>query len=419
MERATYLNGVLKVSRLFGFLPLEEVNSGVLNTLLKIPQFVYPVSMLLMLIQTGILLATTEFDLVNDAYKFLNVCIFIFSGSHLLYYRIRNRKLCEIVEKMNDNFLYAADGLEKKDMGKVIRRVDLLAYVWTFLNTSSANFVSFNTIFFSSERELPITAWYPFDCGPSPMFEMAALHQIITNFIMSSCFAFGDLFIATICYTTAEQFKILETNFRNIVYNTLLEYGCSRTEVEKFAGCFNEGKSAMKDKMNESVLEIMKNANFNSHLQTRFASYVEHHRWLVTFVRDDVENFLSPILLLKLLDRTFFLVFIAYTQAASGNTNFAMAMAGYLLLTVFSILVYSVCGELLYITVDGFLKSVYNLPWYVCSKKIQKDIYLILLCGSKRIHLTAGKIIQLRLVTFTVVLRSAFSYYTILKRTID
>lgn len=74
MERATYLNGVLKVSRLFGFLPLEEVNSGVLNTLLKIPQFVYPVSMLLMLIQTGILLATTEFDLVNDAYKFLNVC---------------------------------------------------------------------------------------------------------------------------------------------------------------------------------------------------------------------------------------------------------------------------------------------------------------------------------------------------------
>ncbi|KAI7815433.1 Odorant receptor Or112 [Rhyzopertha dominica] len=421
MERRTYLNAILKISRLFGFLPYQGKNSGVMNTLLKIPQFIYPASLLLMLVQTGIILLTTEFNLVEDAYKFLNVFIFLFSALYLVYYRIRHEKLCEMVKKMNENFVYAANGLEKKDMSKVIRWVDLLAYVWTFLNTSAANFVSINTILFSSERELPITAWYPFDWRTSPMFELAALHQIMINIIMSSCFGFGDLFIATICYTTAGQFRILETNFRNIVYSTLLEYGCRRTEVEEFARSFNEGDNAMKDKMNETIIEIMKKTDFNNQLQRRLATYVEHHRWLLDFFRDDVENFLSPILLLKLLDRTFFTVFLLYNQAAngSGNISFITSMGGYLFMVMLAVLFYSTCGELLYITTDNFLDNVYKFPWYICGKEFQKDILLVLLCGSKRIHLTAGKIIQLRLVTFTLILRSSFSYYTILKRTID
>lgn len=68
--------------------------------------------------------------------------------------------------------------------------------------------------------------------------------------------------------------------------------------------------------MNETIIEIMKKTDFNSQLQRRLAIYVEHHRWLLDFFRDDVENFLSPILLLKLLDRTFFTVFLLYNQAA-------------------------------------------------------------------------------------------------------
>lgn len=77
MERATYLTAILKISRLFGFLPYQGENSGVMNTLLKIPQLVYPASLLPMLVQTGIILLTTEFNLVEDAYKFLNVCEWI------------------------------------------------------------------------------------------------------------------------------------------------------------------------------------------------------------------------------------------------------------------------------------------------------------------------------------------------------
>ncbi|KAI7815434.1 Odorant receptor Or113 [Rhyzopertha dominica] len=411
----TYMETNLKILRMFTFYPLKETASKGRVVFFKVFKNVYFYGLVLMSVQGIIDLLETDFNFVDHGYKLLNLFIFLSAVYNVGYFHLRRKKLCQMVKTMNANFKYRSEGLEDQDMSKTVRRLSIVTYIWTTVVTVAGLVMSSSTMFSGTERVLPIPAWYPYNWTASPVFELTMLHQVVVNIFMCTSFCNSDLLVFALCYTTAAQFKILGTNFRNIVYTTLLEHGCSKSEVVAFA----EGFNGTKNRNNISNMDLlMEDKTYQDKLQKRLASYVDHHIKLVDFCRE-IESFCYPILLLKLQSVTIFIIVMLYTVATNDDLSFVAAVGGYLFTVVIELVFYTSSGEMLHGTVEKFLDSLYQCPWYVCNRRFQKDIYLILICGARPIKLTAGKLINLRLVAFTTVLRTAFSFYTVLKRTMD
>lgn len=84
---------------------------------------------------------------------------------------------------------------------------------------------------FLPNRDLPFPAWYPWDKHESPYYEISYFFQALTNFIMAYCHGNPDMFYVCVCLLLAGQFKILSMEYKNMIFNALIECGVSRKKA--------------------------------------------------------------------------------------------------------------------------------------------------------------------------------------------
>lgn len=59
--------------------------------------------------------------------------------------------------------------------------------------------------------------------------------------------------------------------------------------------------------------------------------------------------------------------------------------------------------------------AIWNTPWYTISPNIVKDMILIMMRSNKKFDLTAGKIYIINLESYTQLIKSMASYFTVLR----
>ncbi|XP_011298918.1 odorant receptor 82a-like [Fopius arisanus] len=81
--------------------------------------------------------------------------------------------------------------------------------------------------------------------------------------------------------------------------------------------------------------------------------------------------------------------------------------------------IYSYAGECLSSSISYLQTCLYCCPWYQMTPKTNKDfVFIIARCG-KPFHLTAGKIIPMNLESYTDILKTLISYFSVMRAMFD
>lgn len=72
-------------------------------------------------------------------------------------------------------------------------------------------------------------------------------------------------------------------------------------------------------------------------------------------------------------------------------------------------------GERLFNQSQKLTIAIYNCPWYQLSTQTKKDMKMIMLRSDNGFHLTAGKFSDMSLMSFKEVVKSMFSFFSVLR----
>ncbi|CAG9854194.1 unnamed protein product [Phyllotreta striolata] len=220
--------------------------------------------------------------------------------------------------------------------------------------------------FLSSTQLLPLSAWYPFDVTYSPVYELIYIHQSVSLIYLAYMNIYIDILVSGFTTFVSLQCALL----------------CHKMESQR---------------------------NINS-----VKEFVIHHKWILNFVFN-IE---------KLITEMYFLQFSACT---------VIFCLSWFLLTMIDVNSFEFVYLFAYQTAIGSLLlipcwyssemerqsqlipfSVYSLPWRTNTHQFKKDVYFFLLGVQKPIFINIVGLFPLSVDTFTKILRSSFSYYTVL-----
>ncbi|XP_011051767.1 PREDICTED: odorant receptor 22a-like isoform X3 [Acromyrmex echinatior] len=78
---------------------------------------------------------------------------------------------------------------------------------------------------------------------------------------------------------------------------------------------------------------------------------------------------------------------------------------------------YCALGEFLVAQCNEIYYAAYSNEWYSVNSKITQDLLLLLIRGAKPIHLTAGKIFPMTMMTFCRLIKTSVGYISVLHTT--
>ncbi|XP_055857829.1 odorant receptor 45a-like [Episyrphus balteatus] len=100
----------------------------------------------------------------------------------------------------------------------------------------------------------------------------------------------------------------------------------------------------------------------------------------------------------------------------SGDRAILTAMAGRIFLVFIQLFIFCFMGEKLSNQADKVQVAVYNnIPWYEFPPEIGKDIKLIMMRSDYPFFITAGKFYIMNLLNFKEVVKSMFSFFSVLR----
>nr|AQN78484.1 olfactory receptor 82 [Meteorus pulchricornis] len=99
----------------------------------------------------------------------------------------------------------------------------------------------------------------------------------------------------------------------------------------------------------------------------------------------------------------------------SGNSARLVGFASYAIGQLIRLYFRSWHGQMLTNSSESVFDSVYQADWYDLPFRLRRFIILILARGKKQSKITAGKLFDMSMENFTFVVRTAISYFTVLR----
>ncbi|XP_023310033.1 odorant receptor Or1-like [Anoplophora glabripennis] len=243
-------------------------------------------------------------------------------------------------------------------------------------------------------RRFPITVWLPFD-----PFENTPIYFSLYIFLVLVVVNAGvdnicvDTLLAFQVYHAASQIKILK--------DTLAHLG-ERAEEQ----ILKEGKSlSLEDKDNLK----------NNIIYKKICHCVDHYEAIYKFV-EDLETTYSFIVFSQMIATIVvicicclrFTVDIPFTMPFFGTATFTAA-------ALIEIFLYCYSGTLLYEESNSVINAIYMSEWYTYDEKSKKALLTLMERAKRPIKVTAGKLLDLSLATFTAIIRRSYSLLAVLK----
>ncbi|XP_063912014.1 odorant receptor 94a-like [Zophobas morio] len=233
---------------------------------------------------------------------------------------------------------------------------------------------------FWKRREFPVDVWLPFDVKENIfVFSFAYLIIGIGPFLAGLINASVDPLIAGLIYHATSQMKILKDNLQNVS-----DY--AEEEILEM-GKLNRTKNVTKQGL---VTETLKKC-------------IVHHDEILKFVKE-FEDCFSLVVFSELAAAIFVICFscLQLSKLDSIDSYFGQFVM-YLNVVLVEVYFYCYYGSRLSVESDSLRDAIYMGPWYTCDIRTQRTLLIIMERAKIPVIVTAGKLVDLSLVTFTTV----------------
>ncbi|KYN18451.1 Putative odorant receptor 22c [Trachymyrmex cornetzi] len=246
----------------------------------------------------------------------------------------------------------------------VMISINILAAVTYFSGGYAIRFVYQSGDYNNTLRQFPVKVLFPLKAQQSPLFELLAVTQFLLMLFNSYMLSVINALISTLVLHVSGQIDILCQEFKTISAKTL--------PYKTFT----------------SMLGIL----------------IERHNRVFWF-SDNIENLFSFIALMQVIWNTLvicglvFIIIISF-HIETGLSVIIKSVFSYLAV-IAEIFILCFAGEYLNLKSKSIADAAYESLWYDLSSNNKKTIPFIILRSHKQLVITAGKITNLSLETFT------------------
>lgn len=232
------------------------------------------------------------------------------------------------------------------------------------------------------------------------------------------------------------QYDILYCSLKNIRYTGMIKRGGCKTELIKlqkkidfkkyevneyfnaleFFENLEETDSSKKELYKKIVVRNKFNylTEYDEEISAAISDCIKHHQVILQFCKK-LEEFYHPFILLKILQITFLICFLAYLASSPLDSIMKLInILEYLALTSSELLIFCYYGEVVERHSDRIGDALMKSEWYLCSGSTRKKM-IVMMTNSQPVRFTAGKFYYINFVKFFQVFKASFSYFTLLK----
>ncbi|XP_043486395.1 odorant receptor 13a-like [Polistes fuscatus] len=315
---------------------------------------------------------------------------------NFIYYRNIVLKLITYAEKNFWKVEY--DNTSARILEEYDKRGVLMTYTFTVI----VNLAAFNYIFAplvenigrnETDRVLPFKLWVDLPLKVTPYYEITYTIQSLSTFHSGICTFCFDNFICTFNIHVAAQLKILAHRLEMI------------------------GERYIKTMTNEKSLAIDKAADY---ALIELRDCVLQHRALISYI-EEMERVFTIILFGQLTLSSLVICFGGFQFLAAEVLIRKCIFAIYFTGSLSQLLIYTwTCNDII-VQSSRLSESVYNSCWYLMpnegkGKALKYGVSMIMLRSRRPCTLTAGGFAVMSLETFTGILSTSMSYFTLLRQ---
>ncbi|XP_053976581.1 uncharacterized protein LOC128875218 [Hylaeus volcanicus] len=244
-----------------------------------------------------------------------------------------------------------------------------------------------------SDRILPFNMWLDLPLSITPYFEITFILQVLSLYHVGVCYICCDNFLCIMNLHVAGQFRILQYRLKSM--------RILRSENEK-----HENSKAYPSKQYHAI----------------FRSCIQQHQALIEYC-DKLEKVFRIIVLAQVLIFSVLICFVGYqvVLADLSSTTRRVTFVNLLTSTMCQLFMFTYSCDCLIRESTNVATAIYATPWLDLSmdkygRLIRKDMQLVVMRTYRPCCLTANGFFPVSLQTYTNILSTAMSYFTLLKR---
>ncbi|XP_012345372.1 odorant receptor 13a-like [Apis florea] len=306
---------------------------------------------------------------------------------------VYNEELLAVIRYARTNFWHSNyDAREKVIMNNCQRTCNYLVFVFTFFAQGTILSFILRPILVNrgkneSDRILPFNMWLELPLSVTPYFELMFIVQVVLAYHVCVCYHCFDSLLCILNLHTASQFRILQYRFANT---------CN-------------------EKCKDEVSSLR-----SSHEYAKLKTYIQQHQALIEYCKKLEEVFNSMIfgqvLLFSLLMCLDGYLILMEDTPFGRRVTFAFHITG----CICQLLMFTYSCDCLIRDSTNVADAAYNCLWSLLpmdkyGKMIRKDLMFVIARSRTPCCLTACGFFAVSLETYTRILSTAISYFTLLR----
>lgn len=289
---------------------------------------------------------------------------------------------------------------------------------------------------FLIKKALKSSKYFLFFLQDSHWYFIAYLTQILCHIQLGFDYGISSGIFMSMVSALLNQYDILYCSLKNIRYTGMIQSGECKTELIQLQKKIDFKKYEVNEYFN--ALEFFENledidskaknlyrkivvrnkynylTEYDEEISAAISDCIKHHQVILQFCKK-LEEFYHPFILLKILQITFLICFLAYLASSPLDSLMKLInILEYLALTSSELLIFCYYGEVVERHSGRIGDALMKSEWYLSSGSTRKKM-IVMMANSQPVRFTAGKFYFINFVKFFQVFKASFSYFTLLK----
>ncbi|XP_076241044.1 odorant receptor 10-like [Calliopsis andreniformis] len=262
-----------------------------------------------------------------------------------------------------------------------------------------------------SDRILPFNMWVNFPTGLSPYFEILFTIQVLCVYHVGTCYICFDNFLCLVNLHVASQFRILQYRLKNLTDSFHKEADSLELEKNQTEMCYKKLRSCVQQ--HQMLIE------YCSELENVFTLIVLGQVLFLAMIICLVgyQLFLNSIVTHKSVKKILTcLIFMQTDSPPSRSVSLVLNLGG----TMCQLLMFTYSCDGLVQQSSNIGRAIFSGPWTTLpmnkvGRTVRRNIIIITLRTTRCCSLTASGFFPVSLETYTGILSTAMSYFTLLR----
>ncbi|KAJ0172905.1 hypothetical protein K1T71_011081 [Dendrolimus kikuchii] len=380
-------------------------------------------------------------DIMSSLDKIADSLPLLVSLAIVTYHSFYRKEFYELIRFLDENFKYrSANGLTNMTMLNSYKAAKGFWKVYTACTMFSVTMYAVSPVVFHLWTKEPIQSWIYMDVTKSPFIEFVFLRSCLAQLFVGLAMGQFGVFFAANAILICGQLDLLCCSLRNVRYTAMLRCGVRHAAlVTKHADILNDEMHNYmynSSEMTESVYhydhkmlcceDVKSTLRKYVTVSTNTKLYVYERCFddatstalrdcarlcqVVMEYKDKFESFVSPLLALRVVQVTLYLCTLLY----AATLKFDMITVEYLAAVALDTFIYCYFGNQIILQASRVSTAAYQSTWYAMDIGSRRILLNILLANRRPVVVRAGRFLPMDLHTFVVIIKTSFSYYTLL-----